>query len=90
WAFSAVAATESLHALKTGTLISLSEQELVDCDTDYNKGCQGGLPQKAFEFIAQNGLASEDAYPYTVSEGTCNEQQASIQAASISGCEEVP
>ncbi|PHT66237.1 Vignain [Capsicum annuum] len=41
WAFSVVAATEGINKIKTGKLISLSEQELVDCDTSSNMGCEG-------------------------------------------------
>lgn len=33
WAFSAVAAMEAAHFLKTGTLLKLSEQQCVDCAT---------------------------------------------------------
>ncbi|KAK9714562.1 hypothetical protein RND81_06G103400 [Saponaria officinalis] len=91
WAFSAVAATESLHKLKTGTLIPLSEQELVDCDTDSNMGCEGGLMDAAFDFITHNGgLTTEANYPYTASDGTCIKNRASNYAASISGHEDVP
>jgi hypothetical protein len=50
----------------------LSEQELIDCDTTYNNGCNGGLMDYAFSFIVQNGgLHKEDDYPYIMEESTC-------------------
>ena len=41
WAFSAASALESAHAIKSGKLLSFSEQQLVDCSTA-NYGCNGG------------------------------------------------
>jgi KDEL-tailed cysteine endopeptidase len=66
WAFSAVAAIESAYAIKTSTLVRLSEQELVSCD-DNDYGCQGGLMDSAFDWIERSttGLCSETDYPYT-------------------------
>ncbi|KAL8532134.1 hypothetical protein ACS0TY_008664 [Phlomoides rotata] len=91
WAFSAVAATEGIHQLTTGTLISLSEQELVDCDTSEDEGCSGGLMDNAFEFIIGNkGLTTESNYPYEGTDGTCNTKKESSDAAKITGYEDVP
>lgn len=63
---------EGINQIVTGNLTSLSEQELIDCDTSYNNGCNGGLMDYAFSFIVQNGgLHKEDDYPYIMEEGTC-------------------
>ncbi|XP_077233441.1 senescence-specific cysteine protease SAG39-like [Tasmannia lanceolata] len=90
WAFSAVAAMEGITKLKTGKLVSLSEQELVDCDTSgQDQGCEGGLMDDAFQFIQQNqGLTTEANYPYKGVDGTCNTKKA--PAAKINGYEDVP
>ncbi|KAJ4954930.1 hypothetical protein NE237_011713 [Protea cynaroides] len=90
WAFSAVAAMEGITELKTGQLLSLSEQELVDCDSS-NNGCDGGWMDQAFQFIIQNqGLTTESNYPYEGINGTCNEKKAANRARTITGYEDVP
>ncbi|KAK2972146.1 hypothetical protein RJ640_018214 [Escallonia rubra] len=92
WAFSAVAATEGITKLKTGKLVSLSEQELVDCDgIGGNQGCEGGLMDNAFLFIQQNdGISSEASYPYQGVDGFCNINMVAYSTATISGYEDVP
>jgi C1A family cysteine protease len=86
WAFSTTGSVEGIHALKTGKLISLSEQELVDCSGSAgNQGCNGGIMQDAFTWIKGNGgICTESAYPYTATDGTCKKSQCT-SAVDITG-----
>lgn len=92
WAFAAVGAIEGLNQLTTGDLVSLSEQELVDCETSRSNGCQGGFFDSAFEFVIRNeGLSRESDYPYEAAQGSCNvDRDSSPRAGRITGFEKVP
>jgi len=74
WSFSTTGSTEGCHFLSTKRLVSLSEQNLMDCSTSQgNQGCDGGLMTQAMDYIISNkGIDTEASYPYTAQDGTCH------------------
>ncbi|AQK40479.1 Fruit bromelain [Zea mays] len=87
WAFAAVASIEGVHKIKTGRLVSLSEQEIVDCDRGGNNhGCHGGHSSSAMEWVTRNGgLTTESDYPYVGRQGQCMSDKLGHHAAKIRG-----
>jgi cathepsin L len=92
WSFSATGAIEGQHYLKTNQLVSVSEQNLIDCSRGYGSlGCNGGNPIEAFAYVRDNGgIDTEGSYPYEVDdEGTCRFSSSSV-GATVSGYVQVP
>jgi len=89
WAFSSTGAIESAWAIKTGKLLDLSEQQLVDCATGLyygSNGCNGGEMEGAFKYVTKNGQCLLDTYPYTARGTSCEK---CIPVVHISSCSDV-
>jgi len=103
WAFSTVVSIEGQHAKSTGNLVSLSEQNLVDCVSGVHdkrlpnngtccQGCQGGFMSDAFQYVIDKqggGIDTESSYSYTGKTGTCA-FNAKNDGASISAWTSIP
>jgi hypothetical protein len=63
WAFATAAVAEAASYQQTGIVVSLSEKQLVDCDTA-NLGCDGGQIEPALKYVVNNGLTLGATYPY--------------------------
>ncbi|OIW01575.1 hypothetical protein TanjilG_21155 [Lupinus angustifolius] len=89
WAFSTTGSVEGANFIATGKLLSLSEQQLVDCDnkcdmtekSTCDNGCNGGLMTNAYNYLIEaGGLEEETSYPYTGERGECKFDQEKIAA----------
>jgi cathepsin L len=87
WAFSTTGTIEGCHVISGGSLVSLSEKNVMDCSWSYgNQGCNGGWPASAIKYvIANKGIDTESSYPYSpVSSHTCKYNAANKGASATS------
>jgi len=73
WSFAATGAAEAAWFFSSGSLVSLSEQQLMDCSgSTGNQGCNGGLEYWGWQWVINgNRMCTEIDYPYTAKDGTC-------------------
>ncbi|KAD4585623.1 hypothetical protein R6Q59_035840 [Mikania micrantha] len=92
FAFAAVGAIEGLNAIRTGQLVSLSEQQLLDCDSsDRTNHCGGGLVCGVFKFVIEHGgIATSESYPYVGKRETCDKSKYGHHAVTLDGHEYLP
>lgn len=55
WAFASMGGKESVYLRYQGLSLDLSEQQLIDCDSPPNYGCDGGFEQYALDYAVANG-----------------------------------
>jgi len=76
WTFGTAEEIESDYALKTGKLVVLSEQQILDCTPNPNDcggtgGCGGGTVElAAARIMVMGGLSLESDYPYVSGGGS--------------------
>ncbi|XP_014242774.1 cathepsin L1-like [Cimex lectularius] len=91
WAFSTTGALEGQFFLKNRKLVPLSEQNLIDCTRDYqNRGCHGGRMENAFIYVKDNGINTEESYPYEAREGPCRFNASLDVAGTVRGYVPIP
>jgi len=86
WAFSTTGAIEGANAITNGKLVSLAEQQLVDCD-HVDQGCNGGSMSNGFNYVKSKGICTEASYKYTASGGSCKASSCSValQPGTVTG-----
>jgi cathepsin F len=77
WTFSTTGNIEGINAIKTGVIIQLSESQILDCD-NVNQGCNGGWMHQAMIYVKNNGIESENDYPYKPLKRNCKHDESKV------------
>jgi len=90
WTFSTTGAIEGAWQIATGTLLSLSEQQIVDCSSSGGSGCGGGWPNRAIQWEENQKICGESGYPYKGRNGNCHGCSSPVlPAGSVTGAQGV-
>merc|ERR1712147_425968 len=90
WSFSTTGSLEGAWEIASGKLVSISEQQFVDCDK-VDQGCNGGLMDNAFKYAEANALCTESSYSHTARKGTCKASSCTVGVpkGSVTGFKDV-
>ncbi|GAM17576.1 hypothetical protein SAMD00019534_007510, partial [Acytostelium subglobosum LB1] len=85
WTFGSTGSLEGVNCIATGKLVSLSEQQLVDCAyLGQSQGCGGGFASDAFQYIMNfGGIAYEQTYPYLMQNGYCADSTSTLSTVKV-------
>lgn len=89
YAFAALDALESHHFIKTGDMLSLSEQHIIDC-AHSNHGCHGGAPENVIRYIQQHGVCTDESYPFAGFQHNFCKLSAEKSDVSVHGFKAIP
>ena len=83
WTFATTSTVESANAIFGSGLVSLSEQQLVDCVT-VDDGCNGGMTYDAYTYLMDHNAYLEADWAYTATDGTCTYDKADASDLTLS------
>ncbi|XP_060526650.1 cathepsin L-like [Cylas formicarius] len=83
WAFCTIGSLEGMYAIKNNNLTTFSEQNLIDCASEEkysDSGCLQGIIVPTFQYMVDEGVETEEDYPYEGRDGSCSRDESKITA----------